>query len=415
MDMDNQQTTPSANWMGKLKGMFVTENMKNRVIPESSNNRRDGETYEQWGTRVCGIVTGGLAALPPFLQKVYHDIYKAQATNAAVQQAAIAEIEAKIDQRNSELNVISRRKDEAISEIDAINKKIEKLEEEQTEVKQGKEKVNKNQLVKLRIGLTIIILLTVYLFLFYSSTFYSAFFRDPEKIKNVMNAMFDSQALVNAYNEGLAELIFVVSAPIIFMGLGYVLHFFSVQEGQMKYLKMGAILLVTVLFDCILAYMIGKNLHEQAYTTGFIAQGEYNAETALTDIKAWAVIFCGFIVYVIWGIVFDMCLSAYEKLDLSKTQLEKIQRQITGCEHKKQEEKEKLKELEQQELDKNNHIKALRTQLAQSVFVNTAAIKTEMNNFFAGWIKMMHVLALPQEDQDKAQEIYNQEIETLIK
>ena len=78
---------------------------------------------------------------------------------------------------------------------------------------------------------------------------------------NVMNAMFDANALSNAANAGMAELGFVLSAPVIFLGLGFGLHFFAMQKGAQKYIKMGAILLVTFMFDCILAYLIGKQLH----------------------------------------------------------------------------------------------------------------------------------------------------------
>ena len=107
--------------------------------------------------------------------------------------------------------------------------------------------------MRMVIGLVILIPLTIYLFMFYSSTFYSAFFRQASTLTNVMNTMFDSQALIHAYNEGLFELMFVLSAPIIFLGLGYVLHIFSMLEEKSKYLKMGAILIVTLMFDCILA------------------------------------------------------------------------------------------------------------------------------------------------------------------
>ena len=49
---------------------------------------------------------------------------------------------------------------------------------------------------------------------------------------------------------------------------------------------------------------------------------------AIHDINSWAVIFCGFIVYIIWGIVFDQCMDAYDKMDLNKTKLKEIAQKI---------------------------------------------------------------------------------------
>ena len=43
--------------------------------------------------------------------------------------------------------------------------------------------------------------------------------------------------------------------------------------------------------------------------------------------------------------------------------------------------------------------------LGHEVYIDYAAIRTEMNNFFAGWIKMMQVLSIGQEQQDEASNI----------
>ena len=306
MNMENQTSEQSRGWGDRLHDLFSTSKKpKENVVPETQvqNNpesRRQGETYEQWGTRICGIVTGRLTALPPYLQKVYNSIYNEQADNIELQKAARANTQAEIERKNEEIRVVNEKIEGVNSEIDETTKKIEELKAERQEIKSGKEKVNKEQRLKLIIGLIIIIPLTFYLFLFYSSTFYSAFFRDPSSMTTVMNSMFDSNALVNAYADGIAELGFVLSAPIIFLGLGFALHFFSVQEGKMKYLKMAAILLVTVMFDCILAYKIGEQMHTFGIIIGQYPIGEeYTVNMALHDINTWAVIFCGFIVYVI--------------------------------------------------------------------------------------------------------------------
>ena len=404
----------------RIKKLFSTTNPVEVVAPQppsqsNPENLKVGETYEQWGTRICGVVSGSLTALPPYLQKVFNYLYNEQAQNIELQKAARANTQADIDRKNEEIKSANQKIDAANAEIERLNKNIEEYKTERHNIKNSKAKVNKAQRIKLILGLIILIPLTFYLFLFYSSTFYSAFFRDPSSMTTVMNSMFDNNALANAYAAGLTELGFVLSAPIIFLGLGFALHFFSVQEGKIKYLKMGAILLVTVMFDCILAYKIGDQLHTFGIIIGQHPIGEeYTVSMAFRDINTWAVIFCGFIVYILWGIVFDMCMSAYDGLDLNKTQLEHIRDNIANLENKISEEKNKIQTLSQEITKKKGDVNALMAKLGHTVYINYADIRKEMTNFFAGWIKMMQVLSLDKNSQNQATEIYNQEVTTLI-
>lgn len=416
--MDNQTQGQNNNWVGKLKNLFapkaaaVVPQTPTQVNPE---NLRVGETYEQWGTRICGVVSGNKTALSPYLHKVFNYIYNEQAQNVELQEQAKANTQAEIDRKNRHIALTNQKIDSANSNIDSLNSKINGLKEEQQEIKASKEKVNKEQRIKLIIGIIILIPLTFYLFLFYSSTFYSAFFRDPSSITDVMNSMFDANAIVNAYSAGIAELGFVLSAPIIFMGLGFVLHFFSVQEGRTKYLKMAAILLVTLMFDCILAYKIGEQMHTLGIMTGAYPIGqEYTVNMAVHDINTWAVIFCGFIVYVIWGIVFDMCMSAYNRLDLNKTRLENIKQELDACDARIKEEKDNIQSFNQEIADTQSDISKLMTKLGHEVFIDYAAIRTEMNNFFSGWIKMMKILSIDQTSMDESRTIYDAEMASLI-
>ena len=405
------------SWADKLQVLFATRKPNEEPAPQVENpeSRRTGETYEQWGTRICGIVSGNLISLPPNLHRVYNYTYNEQATNAELQEQFRRQIQADIDGKNEEIRQVNGQIADAEAVIGDKNKKIEELNNEKQTIQSGKEEVNKDQRLKLIIGLCIIVPLTLYLFLFYSSTFYSAFFREAETMENAMNAMFDSNALANAYADGWAEWGFVLSAPIIFLGLGFVLHFFSVQEGKMKYLKMAAILLVTVMFDCILAYKIGDQLHTYGIIIGKYPIGqEYTAYMAFHDINTWAVIFCGFIVYVIWGIVFDMCMSAYDKMDLNKTRLNSINQKKNDIEKTIQDKRNEIANLRKQESDARNSIQQLMGRLGDRIVIDYSSIRTEMNNFFAGWLKQMQVLSIGNDIQEEASEIYKREMAVLI-
>lgn len=415
--MDNSE---SKQRFGKLRDLFATNKPSDVIVPPSPvvnpENRRQGETYEQWGRRISGKVECSSMALRPYLQKVFYHIYNEQANNVELQEQARANTQADIDRKNAEIGNLEKEMSDSENAISEKNRKIDNLKTERQEVLSGKEEVNKEQKLKLIIGLIILLPLTLYLFLFYSSTFYSAFFRDPQSMTTIMNSMFDSNALAHAFTDGLAELGFVLCAPIIFLGLGFALHFFSEQPRNSKYLKMGAVLIVTLMFDCILAYKIGEQLHTFGIIIGQYPIGqEYTINMAFRDINSWAVIFCGFIVYIIWGIVFDMTMKAYNKLDLSKTKIENIKNEINKLEEQIVADKNNIKSIRQREIDLKTDIAKLMSKLGHETFIDYAAIRTEMNNFFAGWITTMQHLDKKKSEQDEAAAICNQEITQLTK
>lgn len=406
-------------FINNIKQLFAT--VKTEQVPiapaaRTSEARRVGETYRQWGIRICGIVESSLNALTPYLHNVYNYIYREQAENKELQEQARKNTQAEIEQKNTYIEECHAKIRHSHDCIEDNKSKIEELKHERQEINESKEKINKDQRLHLIIGLFIIIPLTIYLFLFYSSTFYSAFFADVENMgASVLNSMFDPHALNNAYKQSWTELLFVLSAPIIFLGLGFGLHSFSMQKGNDKYLKIVAILLVTVAFDSILAYKIGKNLHELGIIFGQIPLGErYTFKLAFTDVNTWAVIFCGFIVYIIWGIVFDMCMTAYHAMDLNKTRLESISKEMIALEEENKNYKIKINELENDVSKTKNDIKILTSKLGHQVYIDYTAIRTEMNNFFAGWITQMQVLSCSLSEQTQAQNIYTQTINTLI-
>lgn len=418
--MDSQISEQKSGLGEKLHQLFLTKRTVDGSefeLPALSNseNRRQGETYQQWGIRICGIVSGSLTALPPYLQKVYNLIYNEQAKNVELQQAARANTQAQIEQKNAEIKSVNEQIGIANSDIDRMNQKIEELKAEKQEIKTLKEQVNKEQRLKLIVGLCILIPLTVYLFFFYSSTFYSAFFRNPDSMTTVMNSMFDPNALANALASGITELGFVLCAPIIFLGLGFSLHFFSVQKERTKYLKMAAILIVTFLFDCILAYKIGEQLHTFGIIIGQYPIGEqYTVSMAFHDVNTWAVVFCGFVVYVIWGIVFDMSMTAYNNMDLNKTRLENIKKEMEGLEKKITTRKNDIQAMKRQVNAIGNEIKNLMAKLGHETYIDYTAIRTEMTNFFAGWITQMQLLSQDQDMQDQATTIFKSQTAMLI-
>jgi hypothetical protein len=389
----------------------VTQQVES-IATQNPNNKQEGETYHHWGLRVCAIANGSNFTLVPYLHNVYNYIHHEQVQNGYLQEQQHKNLECQIEQKRNDIECLNKKINVCKQAQSDYKEKIDELKNEKTNLRNKAYEVNKDAKIKLILGLVILIPLTIYLFLFYSSTFYSAFFKNFGEGANLMNSMFDANALSKALETSITELSFVLSAPVIFMGLGFSLHFFTIQKTWTRYIKMGAILCITFIFDAILAYMIGKHLHEMQVIIGTAGlDSTYGPGDAIGDINTWAVIFCGFIVYIIWGIVFDMSMSAYDQLDLNKINIKVINQKIEEFEQQLHEEKIKEQSLNNEINLLNNTISTLTAQISNEIIIDKAAIRTEMTNFFAGWIAQMSVLGKTNVDQSSANKTFE---DTLI-
>ena len=160
--------------------------------------------------------------------------------------------------------------------------------------------------------------------------------------------------------------------------------------------------------------MIGKHLHEIEVIIGTAPLGStYDLADALHDINSWAVIFCGFIVYIIWGIVFDMTMTAYNKLDLNKIRTKSIEKSIADTKELIKQEKNNEKALMDSIHTLNNQIESLTSRIANKVLIDKSAIRTEMINFFSGWMAQMNVLGQSSDEQKNSNETFNQTLTSL--
>lgn len=310
---------------------------------DSISELQVGENYTSFGKRMCMMTHGSTLTLRVILQRIYHYERGQQLKDENMQKQRRDNIIKEIENKDVEISEAQTQKNCCKQEIVNLENEIGELKEKRLEALNKNGEINKMSRIKLILGCIILTILTVYLFVFYSSTFYSAFFKDFGATElSVGAAMFDAQTIPKAINDGFGELLFVLSAPIIFMGLGFALHFFSVQKGIAKYFKIAAIVIVTFIFDCILAYYIAKNIYDIEAVSSWGETEPFNPSIAISSIHVWAVIFCGFVVYIIWGIVFDMTISAYEGLRSNKTEIGQLEQRLDS---KKQQLAKKQNEL----------------------------------------------------------------------
>ena len=153
--------------------------------------------------------------------------------------------------------------------------------------------------------------ITLYLVVFYISASYSAFFKEFSN-DSLTAAIFDADALTNSFKASWLEGILVITIPFVFMGLGYVIHMVQKVKGIKNIFRIIGLFITTFLFDALLAYQIEKKIYEFNKTTD---SSPYNLDIALGEAEFWMIIFAGFVVYIIWGLVFDFVMKEFENID----------------------------------------------------------------------------------------------------
>lgn len=214
-------------------------------------------------------------------------------------------------------------KDEIVTrlerKVDSLDAEIDSLKQDCRKVKTTPEdylvEVGKGASAKFWIGISFLLPLAAYIFVFYISTSFSAFFREFDPGTSLFQGMFDPQALTKAYKAGALELIFILFIPFVFFALGYLIHMFQEKRGLVNKFKIAGLFIITFIFDAILAYQIDKKLYELSKTFDSEA---FNISVAFQSVSFWVIIFAGFVSYIVWGLVFDFVMKEHANRDKIK-------------------------------------------------------------------------------------------------
>lgn len=374
------------------------------------DNKQSGETYVNYGKRLCFNTHGAHMSLAACLQRIFTSEKQAMINNIAMQEAHKASVKAEANSIDSYIQAIKGKNQLLDNQLLESNRKITECESEIAVLKANEGEVNKQAKVKFWIGASILVILTVYLFIFYSSTFYSAFIHTPE---SVSDAMFNPQAIPNAFAQGVMSGLFLCTVPIIFLGLGFGLHYISEQKGAGKYIKGGTLILVTLMFDGILAVAIAKNMYNIWAAEQWGTVPPFIMSMAASDLNVWAVIFCGFIVYMIWAVVFDLTITAYGDLRSNESKIVR-QRQILDTERNnaqsiKNEIVKNNGEIQTKEVEKNNILSQL-----SKVAIDQNVIFNAFTEFYQGWISVLNAVQLSNNQDAECAKTYAAECRNLL-
>jgi len=279
------------------------------------------------------------------------------------------------------------------SDIRTVKDNIEELKFEINDLPRNPEKyhisASKGASSKFWIGLIILMPLSLYLFTFYISTSYSAFFKPFDANSTIIMNVLDSKAFEKAWHDGSLEGAFVTFIPFVFLGLGYLIHMFGEIKSIGNYIKITALLLTTFVFDAILAYQIEEKIYELTKTFN---TPDFNLPIAFGRIQFWGIIFAGFVVYLIWGVVFDFIMKEHREKDKIKHEqlrrkkdIQIHQDRISDIEIQKAKLTEELNKFKTDSIAAQERVKALQN-IIDAVIIPTKEYVLYASEYMKGWI-----------------------------
>lgn len=277
-----------------------------KSIGISSDNQKD--KYYEIGFKSAMDSKGAPEALPEYLEGIYRSLSK-------VSSYSETELEDLVENLENTLTKEEEKKEKQEGSLRSMQYMIAELEGEIDDVNSITSSEEKADLssgfFSFAFGAVITLLLTLYLFLFYSSTGFSTLYGVQEK----GNSVFNVDVFTDAGSRGGSAFGFVILFPVIFLAVGFVMHIFlerykasKRQNKQADFMGVGLILVVTFLADALIGYKIAEGLHMRDYNQG-ITIDIWEFGMIWSDVNFYLILFLGFAVYVIWGFLLNYVLT----------------------------------------------------------------------------------------------------------
>ena len=278
--------------------------MNEQTINIKVSGTEEKISVEQYGKECASYSKADPATLESSLVTVYNQFLTDQKLDAEGVRQRITRLDTEVLQKK---NTKENLKSEIVSlehQKDSKEKRIEELTIDRIKLKEGD--APGGDLVPFVIGLFIVILLTFFLFVFYSSTVYSAI----AGIKKGTFGLINPNVFADAQSKGGGDLAFIILAPVFFLAIGFLLHD---ALDKRKYLLITGLLILTFSVDAILGYKIAQNIHNNDFIAG-LTNEQWHFQLIFSEINFYLVLMFGFVTYVIWGLLLHYTLNKYRDM-----------------------------------------------------------------------------------------------------
>ena len=374
---------------------------------------------EKDGVAQAGALQGSLESLDGVIEAVIRTVHQKICGDETYQEEQKNRLKNQLSDICSDIEKAENNKKAYEKDLNEEKEEIEKHEEEKIKIKAHPENYMDEKpagKIPFIINVTILIALTIYVIIFYGSAAYSAIFKEFS-LNNigVANAIFDAQAYTHALNDGVGELLLIMVFPAAFFALGLLLHKFLLPKTNgidtvIKYCKAASLYIVTFIFDTLLAYGITRKIYQIHQQNSFSDMPDYTLSKAFVDVDFWTIIFCGFIVYLIWGLLYDYVIELHRKMDIKKTLIEEHNNYI-------EESKKKCEELDNDILEQTNILSDLKSEKEkierqlEITIVPYNTVKLNVRKFMAGWCQFMKNSGASEEQVAQANAIADRVLE----
>jgi hypothetical protein len=265
------------------------------------------------------------------------------------------------------------------SDVHRLEYEINSISDRQKELQKWIERVNNGERIKslvfdparFFVNLFFLLMLSVYLFQFYVSTTHAALFESGQSaadntnnaLKYIFNAIFNP----NVYSEAGGAIWFLIFAPFVFYAFGFAIHSIYESESKRRWLSIGVILTITFVLDALLAFKIHQNTQDWLR----LSDADFSPTPFYADVNFYIVIFMGFVVYIIWGILLHTLFSEWNKRNPMK-EYEKNKKVIYEKEKGISDYKKKIQQIE-------------------------ASIPNIVSSYYAGWMSYLNNMPVKDE------------------
>lgn len=388
----------------EIKKLFATRRREETNLlaaNEEQDEQRTRITYYQSGYGAALKAMGNPLNFKACLENVYTS-FEQQCREQEIQQKRLkqpyieerARKQSELKATEAAVSIFEEKREHVVEKINIAKHDVEHVKHQPE--KYGLDSTRRPQ-AQFYIGLLLLAPITIYLFVFYISATYSAFFKDFSD-DSLSAAIFDAQALNKALQAGWLEGVLVVTIPSVFLGLGYVIHMVQKEKGIKNFFRLVALFVVTFLFDGLLAYQIEKKIYEFNKT---LDSSPYNLKIALGEAEFWMIIFAGFVVYIIWGLVFDITMKEHENMDKIKGFINTKLEEMKQLEASKNELLDEINNLRKKTVEITGKIAELQA-IIDGFVMNLKQYLLYHNQYKEGWFQAVtSEIALAQANQIK--------------
>jgi len=377
---------------------------------ETSSQQGDKNKYWRLGFTEAGRLGGSIEGLSTCLYNIYQGFKMEMRGKEEVQRKLKEPHHIQIANLTAEIDHLEKKIERATNEtIPQAKQNIKTFKDDIAEIRKNPQDIigDDEGRAGLFISAFILIFLTIYLFVFYSSASYSAFFKQfTIGTLGVANSIFDPNAVPNALSEGVTELILILTIPFVFLGLGFLIHKFSKLSGIRRYLNTFFFLLTTFLFDVIIAYEITDKIYNILRENDITGQmPAYSTKLAMTNYSFWLIIFAGLVVYLIWGFIFNFFMEAFGKRDKIKVAINEKKKKIRDEEKDITKQQKQINKMNDEILQKKKEIINL-NKLLNIAIIPLDDIKVYLNEFFRGWLRWFEDMEKTDKEKKEASDFF---------